>query len=79
MTRSGDYVSIHLENHCPGQVTFRDGIPQTDKTDREQHGYGMKSMQYVVRKYGGNLVCRQEGEMFYLNILLEAPEEEGQP
>ncbi|MCD8142679.1 MAG: ATP-binding protein [Clostridiales bacterium] len=69
---SGDYISIHLENYCPGQVSFRDGIPQTDKPDREQHGYGMKSMQYVVRKYGGNLVCRQEGQMFYLNILLEA-------
>ncbi len=79
VTGSGDYVSIHLENHCPGQVTFRDGIPQTDKADREQHGFGMKSMQYVARKYGGNLVCRQEGEMFYLNILLEAPGEERQP
>ncbi|MCD8085358.1 MAG: ATP-binding protein [Clostridiales bacterium] len=79
VTGSGDYISIHLENHCPGQVSFWDGIPQTDKPDREQHGYGMKSMQYVARKYGGNLVCRQEGQMFYLNILLEAPQEERQP
>lgn len=71
VTGNEDYTSIHLENYCPGQVTFRDGIPQTDKPDREHHGYGMKSMQYVVRKYGGNLVCRQEDHMFYLNILLE--------
>ncbi len=73
VTQKGTYTSIHIENNCPGTIQFKDGIPQTDKEDKAHHGYGFRSMQYVVRKYDGSLVPKQENGLFSLNIILNIP------
>ncbi len=64
------YITIHIENNCPSEVKFSGGIPQTDKPDRARHGMGVRSMQYVVGKYDGNLVFNEEDGLFSLNIIL---------
>ncbi len=72
IVRQGQMVSIHLENTCSGEVTFKDGIPVTDKADRNAHGFGVKSIRYIVRKYQGEVLMRAKNNRFYLDVLLPA-------
>ncbi len=69
-----EYVCIHIENYCPGAVCLKNGMPVPPATKDGLHGYGMKSIRYVAQKYGGNLVCRKENDMFHIDVLLEIPE-----
>lgn len=65
----GDCVSIHAENYCTDKVKFCDGIPVTSKKDDRYHGFGTKSIRYIVEQYNGNVVFREKHHMFYLDIL----------
>lgn len=73
-TRKGNMLTIHMENPCAGEIDFEDGLPQTSG-DPEYHGFGMRSMEHTAEKYGGLLTAKQEGNMFYLDILLLATDE----
>lgn len=62
----GNFLVIHIENYCVEEVEFRDGLPMTKK-DKTFHGYGTKSIQRVVKKYGGSLAFQCKNNMFSLN------------
>ena len=69
--RNGMFVSIRIENYCE---TFpeisTDGLPAaSSKEDAVFHGYGTKSMQYIVEKYGGNFRISREGKLFVVSML----------
>ena len=67
------FLRIRLENTCDWPVRFSDGLPLTDKPDKRQHGFGMKSMRRTVEKYGGSLVASQQDGWFILKILVPLP------
>ena len=69
--RQGNIIKIHIENICTEQLLWESDLPQTSKHDRENHGYGVRSMRYIVQKYGGHLRFSQNLEegMFYTDIL----------
>ena len=71
--RDGNMLTIHMENPCEENIAFVDGLPQT-KEDKDWHGFGMKSMNRVAEKYNGMLTVEQRGKLFFLDILLLAPE-----
>ncbi len=64
---------IRIVNYFGGKVEFEDGLPVTDKGDKNFHGFGMKSIRAIVEKYGGNLSVSTEDDEFYLNIVLPLP------
>lgn len=64
------FFSVHFENYCGETVVFRDGMPQTVKQDNRYHGFGVKSIRYIVEKYGGTLRMGQQGYLFNPDILL---------
>lgn len=64
---------IHVENSCVGGVRFIDGLPQTTKADRENHGFGVKSMRLIAEKYGGVLTMDEHGGVFELDALIPHP------
>ena len=66
----GQMVVIHLENRCSRELEFRDGLPVTDKVDKDLHGFGVKSIRYIVQKYNGELVMRVRDGIFSLDIIL---------
>lgn len=72
--RSGEMVLIHLENRCSRVPEFQDGLPLTDKADKNAHGFGVKSIRYLAEKYGGELYIRVQNGMFTLDILIPQPE-----
>lgn len=48
-------------------------LPETTKTDREKHGYGLRSIKESVLKYGGNMEICEEGRIFELFCYLPFP------
>ncbi|MGM9538739.1 MAG: ATP-binding protein [Candidatus Onthomonas sp.] len=70
ISRHGQMVMLHLENRCSRELEFQDGLPVTDKEDKNYHGFGVQSIRYIVRKYDGELLMRTQDGMFCLDILL---------
>lgn len=68
--RIGDLVSIHFGNYYEGELEFQNGLPQTRKDDGVYHGFGMKSIDMIARKYGGTIEITTEDQMFCLDILI---------
>ena len=71
------FVHIRLENCCEEQLSFRDGIPITTKSDAAYHGFGMKSMRKITEKYDGTLTTALKDGWFELRILLPIPSDRG--
>lgn len=66
---SGDIVSINVTNYYQGELYFDDGLPVTTHFDSQMfHGYGMKSMRAIARKYGGELKVKAEDGVFALMV-----------
>lgn len=67
--RKGSLVSVRLENYCDAPLTFEDGLPRSTKGDNNYHGFGTKSIRYIVEKYGGELRMKQADDIFSLDIM----------
>ncbi len=63
------YVCVEITNYCTQKIEFANGFPVTSKGDERFHGFGMKSMEYVVEKYGGNMVIHYANDTFLVKII----------
>lgn len=61
---------VEDDNYYAGEIRFENRLPVTTKDDKRYHGFGMKSIELIVHKYGGELTCRAEGGIFRLSILM---------
>lgn len=68
--RSGTMCVINVENSCDVAPAFRDGLPQTTKTDAGSHGFGTRSMRGIVERHGGVLSFGCEDGIFHVDALL---------
>ncbi len=68
--RTGNMLSIHVENYFKGERKLINGLPKTMKKDKDYHGYGMLSIKTIVEKYGGTLAIEISGNIFNLNIMI---------
>ena len=69
----GGLVMIHCENYYQPGLTLENGLPATTKADKNFHGFGMKSIRFVVEKYGGAMVLSPEEDVFSVNISIPIP------
>ena len=51
------------------------GMPVSTKQDRENHGFGLKSIRLVTCKYGGTVRCEAGAQEFMLTLVLPVPEQ----
>lgn len=70
MRRSGDMALIGVENPIENIPVFKNGLPQTTKPDKENHGFGLKSMKMIVEKYKGYMSINTDNSTFSLQIAL---------
>lgn len=61
---------IQFQNYYQGDLEFRNGIPRTTKQNKQDHGYGMKSIRYTVEKYNGTVTVSTKNNIFTLQILI---------
>lgn len=69
------FLNIEMSNYFEGtdQAELKDGIPVTTKEDSYSHGYGIKSIYAVVKKYQGEMEITMERSMFVLGIVIPVP------
>ncbi|MBP5253904.1 MAG: sensor histidine kinase, partial [Lachnospiraceae bacterium] len=70
--RERDRVVLEVANYYSG--VFDPDQPDTVKADRSRHGYGLKSMRYIVKQYQGTLTLETEDDMFTLTAVIPVPE-----
>ncbi len=69
VSRRNQGSHIHVENYSNEPVEFSDGLPLTTKKDTAYHGFGVRSIKYIVEKYNGNVLMRGEKDKFVVDIL----------
>lgn len=74
---TGKILSVHIENFYDGELEFKDGLPVTSKNS-DYHGFGMKSMDYIARKYNGCMSISADNGLFALDFLFPLSEENAQ-
>lgn len=67
--RRGAFLTIHIENYLGHPLKIVEGLPVTSK-DSDYHGFGVLSIRYVVKKYGGTMSIRTDQNLFRLDILI---------
>lgn len=71
--RKGELILIHAENYCVADIEYKNDLPKTTKGSNDYHGFGLKSVRYVAKKYGGNVNISRSGDLFVIDIVLPVP------
>lgn len=75
----GDMLFISEENDCMVKPVMQDGLPQTTKDDLNTHGYGVRSMEYLVKQYSGDILFEHDDGRFRVEIIIPIPDKKIQP
>lgn len=71
---NNETVGIHVENFCNSEIKFFNGLPLSTKNDAFYHGFGTKSIKYIVNKYHGNLTITNKNDLFNVDIIIPIKE-----
>lgn len=64
-------LSINIHNYFSDQIELDyEGMPLTSKKDRNYHGFGLKSIKLIAKKYGGDVSITTKDQIFNLNIII---------
>ncbi len=66
----GTLLFISISNYCNHALELKNGFPVSTKLNKKNHGFGIKSIYYAVKKYNGNVSFGVEQDMFELKILI---------
>ena len=71
VTKKGEFINIDLVNYFSGELIYVNDVLMTTKAQEEgYHGFGIKSMQLIAKKYGGDVRISLKENMFNLGIYL---------
>lgn len=66
-----NFVFIKVENYCETEICKNEqNLITTTKKDRQNHGFGLRSICAAAEKYGGTVDFSQNNNWFELKILL---------
>lgn len=65
-----EFVIFSVRNSYEGKLIYKDGMLQTTKKDKQNHGIGIKNMIRVIEKYGGSYVMEHKNNEFYFSIMI---------
>ena len=65
------YLHIVMKNTIEGSVLKENPHLNTTKKDNvEQHGYGLKSVRDIVKKYNGSMQINEQEGYFVVDVIL---------
>lgn len=70
LSRKNYFIFLQIRNYCEKEPVWDGKELKTTKKDKKNHGYGVKSIQYSVEKYGGNVTVGVKDHWFELDILI---------
>lgn len=68
-----EMLSIHIENTFTGELSYENGRLRTTKSDPGGHGFGIRSMEWIVKRYDGTISASDGDGIFSQDILLPLP------
>jgi len=73
--RKKNAYMIEITNSFMGKVSIEEesGLPETTKSDRNGHGFGLANIREAAQKYYGDIEIEQTVEEFKLSVLLIIP------
>ncbi len=71
--KRANFLVIKIENYYDSKIKYVKGSLITTKKDTFYHGYGIKSINLAVEKYGGVANIETENNWFILTILIPLP------
>lgn len=74
MITQNKLLVIQILNYYHGEIHFEEGLPLTTKANRQNHGFGMKSIRHTTEKYNGTITVQVQNDIFKLQILIPVPE-----
>ncbi len=78
MQKQNETGKIIIYNYCSKDVKMgSDGMPKSNK-DLKFHGFGTKSIRYIIEKYDGSVVFDHKDNIFTISILLPLAKKEAQ-
>ena len=63
-----NHIVISLSNYCEDKIVFINGLPRTKKIDASNHGFGVKSIVYIVKKYHGTIKMETNNNQYFSYI-----------
>ena len=72
--RKEQFLVINVINPLTEKLVYEDGLPVTTKENKGFHGFGLKSIKYMVKKCEGILNISEEDGCFSLMILIPIPQ-----
>lgn len=70
MINQNQLLVLQFSNYFEGTIDFKDGLPITDKDNKNIHGFGMKSIRHTAEKYNGTITISTEKDQFMLQVLI---------
>lgn len=70
VTNKGQLILMRLENYINEEIDLTNGLPNTSKLDKDTHGFGLKSIQYIVNNYDGSMQISSKKNWFVLKVLI---------
>lgn len=67
--RQEKFLVVNIINPMRDTLTLENELPVTTKKDKNLHGFGVRSMKYIVKKYDGFFNISQEDGCFSLKFL----------
>lgn len=61
---------VNIENNYVGNIITENDIVMTSKEDKVRHGYGIKNVDLIARKYNGYLKCFYKENVFSVVVVL---------
>lgn len=68
----GEMNCIMIDNYFDGELNYRSGQLVTSKADSDYHGFGVRSIQMLAKKYKGDSRISYKNNTFSLQIMLPA-------
>ena len=68
--RQHNFLVMNIMNPIPEQLIYEEGIPVTTKSDKQSHGFGLRSIKQILKKYEGFLNVSEEDGCFSLKLLI---------
>jgi sensor histidine kinase YesM len=65
-----DYLVIQVENPVSGGGDASGGLGRTSKPDKENHGFGLRNIEYLVNKHSGLMEAGRKDGVFRVNLAL---------
>lgn len=71
--RQQSFLVMNIVNPMKDELVLEEELPISTKGDNRYHGFGLRSMKYLVKRYEGYLTVSKEDGCFSLKILIPIP------